>query len=63
MTKIEEVQIAAASSLASSENEGGGAVFPSEVFPATSWFVPPLLVPIFLFVLLLAHLAYQWGVS
>ena len=40
-----------------------GAVLSSKAAPATSWLVPPLLIPIFLFALLLAHVAYQWGVS
>ena len=60
MTNPKEARDAA--NLARRENEPG-AVFSSKGAPATSWFVPPLLVPIFLFALFLAHVVYQWGVS
>jgi len=60
MTNLKDVREPA--NLARRENEAG-AVFSSKAAPATSWLVPPLLVPIFLFALFLAHVAYQWGVS
>jgi len=58
MTNLKEVQIDLASSLSRWENEGG-AVFSAKTAPATSWFVPPLVVPIFLFALFLSDVAYQ----
>jgi len=60
MTTLKEARDPA--NLARRENKAG-AVFSSNAAPATSWLVPPLLIPIFLFVLLLAQVAYQWGVS
>jgi hypothetical protein len=56
MTDRKEARIGPASSFAND------AVFSSKAVPATSWLVPPLLVPIFLFALFLAHVAHQWGV-
>jgi hypothetical protein len=57
MINLNELQIDLASSHANWENEGG-AVSSAKGAPATSWFVPPLVVPTFLFALFLAHVAY-----
>jgi hypothetical protein len=47
-----------AKAVASWENEGG-APSPSGSDKATSWFVPPLVVPVLLIALIVARLAYQ----
>jgi hypothetical protein len=37
----------------------GGACRPADTGEATSWFVPPLVVPAFLIALIVARVAYQ----
>jgi hypothetical protein len=57
MTNLKEVHTDhLAQDVASWENEGGA---PSQMSDeATSWFIPPLVIPAFLVVLIVARIAY-----
>jgi hypothetical protein len=44
---------------AAAREHDGGACRPPDTGEATSWFVPPLLVPAFLVALIVARAAYQ----
>ena len=59
MTNPKEVQTRQLPQRAAARGNEGGACRRPDTGEATSWFVPPLVVPAFLVALIVARVAYQ----